>query len=99
MGTDRQLPVERFLPLRPVEFDVLLSLAAGERHGYGIIQDAEARGHMIAPDVTELLPELTLAQLWDLTAEEVARNVHAHPTLSEALKEVAHGISGHMINF
>ena len=34
-----------------------------------------------------------------LTAEEVARNVHAHPTLSEALKEVAHGISGHMINF
>jgi hypothetical protein len=41
--------------------------------------------------------ELTLAQLWDLTAEEV-RNVHAHPTLSETLKEVAHGISGHMIN-
>ena len=55
--------------------------------------------HMIGPDVTELLPELTLAQMWDLTAEEVARNVHAHPTLSEALKEVAHGISGHMINF
>ena len=54
--------------------------------------------HMIGPDVTELLPELTLAQLWDLTAEEVARNVHAHPTLSEALKDVAHGISGHMIN-
>jgi dihydrolipoamide dehydrogenase len=54
--------------------------------------------HMIGPEVTELLPELTLAQLWDLTAEEVSRNVHAHPTLSEAIKEVAHGISGHMIN-
>jgi dihydrolipoamide dehydrogenase len=53
---------------------------------------------MIGPDVTELLPELTLAQLWDLTAEEVARNIHAHPTLSEALLEAAHGISGHMIN-
>ena len=48
--------------------------------------------HMIGPDVTELLPELTLAQQWDLTAEEVARNVHAHPTLSEALKEVAHAL-------
>jgi dihydrolipoamide dehydrogenase len=83
--------------------------ANGKAHGLGeatgfvkIVADAkygEILGlHMIGPDVTELLPELTLAQLWDLTAEEVARNVHAHPTLSEALKEVAHGISGHMIN-
>jgi dihydrolipoamide dehydrogenase len=83
--------------------------ANGKAHGLGeatgfvkLVADAkygEILGlHMIGPDVTELLPELTLAQLWDLTAEEVARNVHAHPTLSEALKEVAHGISGHMIN-
>jgi DNA-binding PadR family transcriptional regulator len=35
---------ESFLPLRPVEFHVLLSLAQGERHGYGIVLDAEARG-------------------------------------------------------
>ncbi|MFD0864242.1 dihydrolipoyl dehydrogenase [Tessaracoccus lubricantis] len=55
--------------------------------------------HMIGPDVTELLPELTLAQAYDLTAEEVAHNIHAHPTLSEALKEAAHGIAGQMINF
>ncbi len=84
--------------------------ANGKAHGLGeatgfvkLVADAkygEILGvHMIGPDVTELLPELTLAQLWDLTAEEVARNVHAHPTLSETLKEVAHGISGHMINF
>ena len=64
MGMDRELPVERFLPLRPVEFDVLLSLAAGERHGYGIIQDAEARGHMIVPDVgTLVVPVRGSAQL------------------------------------
>src|SRR5436309_6969411 len=37
--------------LRPVEFHILLSLAAGERHGYGIIQDIEARGETSAPDV------------------------------------------------
>lgn len=55
--------------------------------------------HMIGPDVSELLPELTLAQLWDLTADEVGRNVHAHPSLSEALKEAVEGIAGHMINF
>jgi DNA-binding PadR family transcriptional regulator len=59
---DRELPVERFLPLRPVEFDVLLSLAAGERHGYGIIQDAEARGHTSVPDVGTLYRALRRMQ-------------------------------------
>lgn len=54
--------------------------------------------HLIGPDVTELLPELTLARYAELTPEEIARNVHAHPTLSEALKEAAHGLEGHMIN-
>jgi dihydrolipoamide dehydrogenase len=55
-------------------------------------------GHMIGPDVTELLPELTLAQYAELTPEEIARNVHAHPTLGEAIKEAAHGLEGHMLN-
>jgi dihydrolipoamide dehydrogenase len=54
--------------------------------------------HIIGPDASELLPELTLAQQWDLTAHEVARNVHAHPTLSEAVKEAVHGLASHMIN-
>jgi DNA-binding PadR family transcriptional regulator len=36
--------------LRPVEFHILLTLAAGERHGYGIIQDIEARGETVVPD-------------------------------------------------
>jgi dihydrolipoamide dehydrogenase len=54
--------------------------------------------HLVGPEVTELLPELTLAQQWDLTVTEVARNVHAHPTLSEAVKEAIHGLAGHMIN-
>jgi dihydrolipoamide dehydrogenase len=54
--------------------------------------------HLIGPDVTELLPVLTLAQRWDLTADEVARNVFAHPTLSEAVKEAVEGLAGHMIN-
>jgi dihydrolipoamide dehydrogenase len=56
-------------------------------------------GHLIGPDVSELLPELTLAQKWDLTVNELIRNVHTHPTLSEALQECFHGLAGHMINF
>lgn len=50
--------------------------------------------HMIGPEVTELLPELTLAHLMELTPNEIARNVHAHPTLSEVLMEAAHVAEG-----
>jgi dihydrolipoamide dehydrogenase len=79
--------------------------ARGMAEGVGfvkIVADAEYNeiigAHMIGPEVTELLPALTLAQQWDLTADEVARNVFAHPTLSEAMKEAVEGIAGHMIN-
>ncbi len=83
--------------------------ANGKAHGLGdsggfvkIVADAEygefLGAHLVGPDVVELLPELTLAQQWDLTATEVSRNIHAHPTLSESVKEAVHGIAGHMIN-
>ena len=39
------------LPLRRVEFHILLSLATGERHGYGIIKDIEARREAAVPDI------------------------------------------------
>ena len=55
-------------------------------------------GHLVGDNVSEMLPELTLAHKWDLTAKELARNVHTHPTLSEALQETFHGAIGHMIN-
>ncbi|MHC5262590.1 dihydrolipoyl dehydrogenase [Streptomyces sp. UC4497] len=84
--------------------------ANGKAHGLGepggfvkLVADAAygelLGGHLIGADVAELLPELTLAQKWDLTAAELARNVHTHPTLSEALQEAFHGLTGHMINF
>jgi dihydrolipoamide dehydrogenase len=84
--------------------------ANGKAHGLGdpsgfvkLIADAKhgelLGGHLVGHDVSELLPELTLAQKWDLTANELARNVHTHPTMSEALQECFHGLTGHMINF
>ena len=54
--------------------------------------------HMVGSNVSEMLPELTLAQRFDLTAEEIGRNVHTHPTMSEAIKEAVEGTMGHMIN-
>ena len=57
-------------------------------------------GHLIGPDVSELLPELTLAQKWDLTvARAGAQRAHAPDAVSEALQEAIHGLAGHMINF
>ena len=53
---------------------------------------------MIGPEVTELLPELTLAHMLELTPAEIARNVHAHPTISEALMEAAHAAEGSAIH-
>ena len=54
--------------------------------------------HKVGPTETELLPERTLAQACDITADEIGRNIHAHPTLSEALMETVHGLAGHMIH-
>ena len=79
------------------------ALGLGERDGFiKIVADArygEILGaHMVGPDVTELLPELTLARMNELTAEEIARNVHAHPTLSEVIMEAAHAVEGEPIH-
>jgi dihydrolipoamide dehydrogenase len=79
------------------------ALALGEREGFvKIVADAttgEILGaHLVGPEVTELLPELVLARTWELTPEEIARAVHAHPTLSEALMEAAHGVFGEPIH-
>ena len=54
--------------------------------------------HMVGDCVTELLGEFTLAQKWDLTAGELARNLHTRPSLSEAISEVAAGAFGPTIN-
>ncbi len=79
------------------------ALGLGEANGWiKIVTDAKygeiLGAHMIGPEVTELLPELTLAQMMEITVNEIARNVHAHPTLSEALMEAAEGAIGQSIN-
>ncbi len=79
------------------------ALGIGERDGWvKLVTDARygeiLGGHLVGPDVTELLPELTLAQMMELTPAEIARNVHAHPTLSEVLMEAAHDAQGHAIH-
>jgi dihydrolipoamide dehydrogenase len=75
------------------------ALGLGESTGFAkIISDAQygeiLGAHMVGPEVSELLPELTLAQRMEMTAHEIAGNIHSHPTLSEVLMEAAEGIEG-----
>jgi dihydrolipoamide dehydrogenase len=79
------------------------ALGLGDYDGFVKIVADETSGEilgasLVGPEVTELLPELVLARHWELTPEEIARTVHAHPTLSEALMEAAHGVFGQAIH-
>jgi len=103
--TERQA-IERGLEIKVGRFPFQANgkaLGLGDYTGWvKIITDAKygeiLGAHMIGPEVTELLPELTIAQMMELTTAEIARNVHAHPTLSEVLMEAAHGTEGHAIH-
>ena len=94
------------LDIRVATFPMQASAKAhglGERSGFIKLIADSARGellgaHLVGAEVSELLPELTAAQLWDLTAVELARNVHPHPTLGEGLQECFHALVGHAIN-
>jgi dihydrolipoamide dehydrogenase len=89
-----QVKVSKF-PFRAVgraialgSYDGFVKIVADEKYG-------EILGvHLIGPEVTELLPEFVLAKSAELTPDQIANAVHAHPTLSEALMEAAHGIEG-----
>jgi dihydrolipoamide dehydrogenase len=79
------------------------ALGLAEVEGFAkIIVDAKygeiLGASLIGPEVSELLPELTLAQKMELTAEEIAHNIHAHPTLSEVLMEASEAIIGSPIH-
>jgi len=79
------------------------ALGLGESTGFIKIIIDERYGeilgaHMIGPEVSELLPELTLAQKNELTIQEVMQNIHAHPTLSEAILEAAENAVGRSIH-
>lgn len=74
------------------------ALALGESIGLvKILADDEGvivGATIMGPQASSLIPELVLAVEKGLRAEDIARTVHAHPTLPEAIMEAAHGIDG-----
>ncbi len=76
----------------------------GERVGFAkIVADEETMEilgvHLMGPRVTELISGQALAKLLESTPEEIALNVHPHPTLSEVLGEAAEDVFGQAIHF
>jgi dihydrolipoamide dehydrogenase len=55
--------------------------------------------HIVGPEATELIAEPALTQLFQGDAWELGRNIHPHPTLSEAVMEAAMAVDGHAIHF
>lgn len=79
------------------------ALALGDTKGFvKIIADKrwdEIIGvHIVGPNATDLIAEAAVAMKLEATAEELARTIHAHPTLSETLMEAAGGIHGEAIH-
>ena len=54
--------------------------------------------HILAPHASDLIAEMVLALEYSASTEDVARTIHAHPTLSEALKEGALGLGSGTIH-
>ncbi len=79
------------------------ALAMGESEGMvKVVADARSGAilgaHLIGPQVTELLPEIAMSRLLEGTAAEVGFLVHAHPTLSEAVREAALAVNGEALH-
>jgi dihydrolipoamide dehydrogenase len=55
--------------------------------------------HIIGPMASELIAEAAVAMEFKASSEDIARICHAHPTLSESLKEAALGVAGRTLNF
>ncbi|MHB9041793.1 MAG: dihydrolipoyl dehydrogenase [Melioribacteraceae bacterium] len=79
------------------------AFAVGEREGFvKLIFDAKygelLGAHIIGPEATELIAELTLAKSLEATYEAIVKTVHAHPTLSESIMEAAANAYGESIH-
>jgi dihydrolipoamide dehydrogenase len=55
--------------------------------------------HIMGPHASDLIAEGALAIRLGLTAEDIARTIHAHPTLAEAVRETAMGQLDGAIHF
>lgn len=76
--------------------------AAGDRDGFVKLifgeDDRLLGAHLIGANVTEMIAEPTLAKALGATAHQIARTIHAHPTMNEGMMEAAEAAMGAAIH-
>lgn len=76
--------------------------AAGDRDGFVKLifgEDDKLLGaHLVGANVTEMIAEPTLAKALGATAHQIARTIHAHPTMNEGVMEAAEAAMGAAIH-
>lgn len=105
VGMTEQQAVERGIEYKVGRFPFTASgkaTAAGERDGFvKLLFDRDEKllgAHLIGISVTEMIAEPTLARFLGVTAHQLARTIHAHPTLSEGIMEAAEAAMGAAIH-
>lgn len=106
VGLTEAQAVERGHEVKVGRFDFRANgkaLGLGNNDGWvKIVADAHSGAilgaHLVGPEVTELVPELVLARSSQLTPSQLAQTVHAHPTLSEVVREAAEAVFGKAIH-
>lgn len=106
LGLSEKKAVERGIKVKVGKFPFMASgkaIANGATEGFVKVVADEKHGEilgvqMVGAEATELIAEVGLAKALECTASEIARTIHAHPTLSEALAEAAHAVHGAAIH-
>jgi dihydrolipoamide dehydrogenase len=106
VGLTEEAARERGLAVKVGSFPFLANgraKAMGEKDGQvKILADAATDrvvgAHIVGPRASDLIAELAVAMELGASAEDLARTVHAHPTLTEAVKEAALAVAGRTIH-
>ena len=106
VGLTERAAKERGLKFKVGKFPFMASgkaRAIGESEGFVKVLVGEPHGeilgaHIIGPEATEMIAELGLAMTLEATWEEIEGTIHAHPTLSEGVKEAVEVAAGHAIH-
>jgi dihydrolipoamide dehydrogenase len=106
VGLTEEEAKERKLDVRVGKFAFTANgraIAADTTEGFAkIIADAKTDrvlgAHIVAANASELIAETVLLMEFSGSAEDLARTIHAHPTMSEAVKEAALAVDGRTLS-
>jgi len=106
IGLTERAAKEKGLKFKVGKFPYVASgkaLAAAEPEGFVKILYGEPHGeilgaHIIGSESTEMIAEIGLAMNLEATWDEIEATIHAHPTLSEMIKEATEVAKGHPIH-